>query len=394
VKNCGGCGVKCKTYPYAVSACKAGKCVLTCEAGWKDCNNKWSDGCETDVGKDVHNCGGCGAQCKTVPYASAGCSNHKCMYTCHSGWKNCNNDWNDGCETDIGRDINNCGCCGTKCNALVPYASPKCSNGKCCYTCKAGWQDCNKDPKDGCETDIGKDTNNCGSCGVKCNMTIPYASTKCNNQKCDYTCKAGWQDCNNDMMRDGCETDTGKDVNNCGGCGVKCNQIIPYASTTCNNQKCDYTCKADWQDCNHDMMKDGCETDTGKDVNNCGGCGVKCNQTVPYASTKCSNCKCEYTCNSGWADCNKDMKDGCEIDVGNDVNNCGACGVACKDVPYATAVCSGSKCEYTCDQGWANCNGDWADGCETDVNTDVNNCGDCATVCPVPSFWGGEAKCS
>ncbi|KAG0563932.1 hypothetical protein M758_8G066500 [Ceratodon purpureus] len=445
VKNCGNCGVKCPTYPYAVSACKAGKCVFTCKAGWKDCNNKWSDGCETDVGKDVHNCGGCGKQCKNVPYASAKCSNYKCMYTCHAGWKNCNNDWTDGCETDVGKDSNNCGGCGSKCNSLIPYASSKCSNCKCEYTCKAGWKDCNKDMKDGCETDVGKDVNNCGSCGSKCNALVPYTSAKCNNYKCEYTCKAGWKDCNKDM-KDGCETDVGKDVNNCGSCGTKCNALVPYTSAKCNNYKCEYTCKSGWKDCNKDMkdgcetdvgkdinncgscgtkcnldvpyaytkcnnykceytckagwkncnndMKDGCETDVGKDVNNCGSCGTKCNLNVPYASTKCNNHKCEYTCNAGWENCNNDMKDGCETDVGSDVNNCGGCGMKCKDVPYATAACSASKCEYTCEPGWANCNGDWEDGCETDISSDVNNCGDCANVCPEPKIWGGEAKCS
>ena len=34
-----------------------------------------------------------------------------------------------------------------------------------------------------------------------------------------------------------------------------------------------------------------------------------------------------------------------------------------------------------CNAGFANCNGNAADGCEVNLQTDVNNCGTCAHKC-------------
>jgi hypothetical protein len=38
-----------------------------------------------------------------------------------------------------------------------------------------------------------------------------------------------------------------------------------------------------------------------------------------------------------------------------------------------------------CDAGFGDCNGDAADGCETNTASDVNNCGGCGTVCAEPN---------
>lgn len=40
-------------------------------------------------------------------------------------------------------------------------------------------------------------------------------------------------------------------------------------------------------------------------------------------------------------------------------------------------------CEIVyCDDGWRNCNGTNADGCEVHTDSDTNNCGACGNVCP------------
>lgn len=74
-------------------------------------------------------------------------------------------------------------------------------------------------------------------------------------------------------------------------------------------------------------------------------------------------------------------------DLGTDVSNCGSCGTACPVPPNTIASCSGGKCDFTCKTGFANCNGDPSDGCETNINTDANNCGACKNVC------GGSSTC-
>jgi hypothetical protein len=205
----------------------------------------------------------------------------------------------------------------------------------------------------------------------------------------DAWCKEGTKDCDYNH-KNGCETNVLYDVKNCGDCGNKC-ACGPYAVPKCNKGRCEFSCKAGWANCNNDW-KDGCEKDVGKDVFNCGGCGKKC-ECGPNAIAKCSGGKCQYTCKWGWANCNGDWKDGCEKDVSKDLYNCGACGNKCECGPYASAKCSGGKCQYTCKWGWANCNGDWKDGCEKDVGSDVNNCGGCGNKCPQPKYFGGEATC-
>eukprot|EP00039_Didymoeca_costata_P005423 m.81484 g.81484 ORF g.81484 m.81484 type:complete len:77 (-) comp12814_c0_seq9:585-815(-) len=38
---------------------------------------------------------------------------------------------------------------------------------------------------------------------------------------------------------------------------------------------------------------------------------------------------CNYTCAPNYGDCDGDKSNGCEVFLGNDVNNCGACNNTC-----------------------------------------------------------------
>lgn len=65
------------------------------------------------------------------------------------------------------------------------------------------------------------------------------------------------------------------------------------------------------------------------DPNNCGACGTVCSSSH-VATVTCGGGVCNGTCASGYADCNANKQtDGCEINILSDVNNCGACGIAC-----------------------------------------------------------------
>jgi hypothetical protein len=85
--------------------------------------------------------------------------------------------------------------------------------------------------------------------------------------------------------------------------------------------------------------------------------------------------------------------------VPSDVHNCGACGHDCTSLPHVTGAASctsAGACAFStsaCAPGWADCNGNPDDGCETDVTTPAN-CGSCATKCPDPMAGSGSATCS
>src|ERR1017187_5782750 len=59
--------------------------------------------------------------------------------------------------------------------------------------------------------------------------------------------------------------------------------------------------------------------------------------------------------------------------VPSDVHNCGACGNDCTNLAHVSgaASCTAGACAFTasaCAPGWMDCNGDPADGCETDIS--------------------------
>jgi hypothetical protein len=186
VNNCGDCKIKCAKYPYTIPTCSNGKCGAKCVDSWKDCNNNLKhDGCEVNVKSDAKNCGSCGNKCSY----GAKCVNGKCESGCKPGWKDCNHDGK--CEVDCGTDVNNCGSCGNKCKGAA-YAIAKCSGGKCSLVCKSGWANCDMNWSNGCETDISKNIHNCGGCGKKCVQPKYFGGeTVCSNGKCVEQCKKG-----------------------------------------------------------------------------------------------------------------------------------------------------------------------------------------------------------
>jgi alpha-tubulin suppressor-like RCC1 family protein len=74
-------------------------------------------------------------------------------------------------------------------------------------------------------------------------------------------------------------------------------------------------------------------------------------------------------CSSGFGDCDDDPSD-CETNLQTDIDNCGECDHGCSDLPdNATATeCAAGACDVTtCAVGYKDCNYLFDDGCEHDV---------------------------
>ncbi len=408
--NCGACGSACPVRPNSTPTCGAGHCGFTCVTGFADCNGDPADGCESNQAMDPANCGACGNACNLPNVASATCTGGRCgIGMCAPGFADCNGNPADGCEANLATDSTHCGSCARACTS-GPNAVPVCTASACVQTCIAGYIHCSSNPADGCEIDDRTDARNCGGCGRLC---APANGTgACVAGACGVTmCNPGFADCNHNPA-DGCEVNIETSGANCGSCGNTCGvgQVCSMGvcgsvcmagqslcGTSCANLQTD---AANCGACGHacpagnvcvagactlvcpagQVACAGLCVSTATDTHNCGTCGMVC-PAPPAAVPTCIGGACGFACVSGFADCNHNPTDGCEVNTGSSLANCGGCGMACAPA-NATGVCNSGACGIaTCNPGYADCNGRPDDGCEVNTGTDAANCGGCGRAC-------------
>jgi hypothetical protein len=215
---------------------------------------------------------------------------------------------------------------------------------------------------------------------------------------CPAQANASQLDSNHDRQGDACEcvgvTCVASDV--CHAAGV-CDPIngmcsnpdaaagtactLSNATALCASGACGVaSCDAGHADCNA-TAADGCETPT-TTLANCGACGVACTP-VAHSTPGCDTGTCAITCDAGWADANGDRADGCELDVTTDAN-CGVPGNACVSGLGDVNTCVGGSCStIACASDTANCNAAVGDACEVSLAGDVAHCGACNHACAV-----------
>ncbi len=135
---------------------------------------------------------------------------------------------------------------------------------------------------------------------------------RCHNNKCDTTCTYGDARCVNGAWCNG------------GGCaakqtnGTSCSAATPLQ---CQSGHCvGGTC---------------CP----------GQCPARAN-----ATTICPGGSCQLVCNEGWANCNQNQSDGCEIHLLSDPDYCGSCGAppcrgTCGNFNQGTRECINGRCD-------------------------------------------------
>jgi hypothetical protein len=78
----------------------------------------------------------------------------------------------------------------------------------------------------------------------------------------------------------------------------------------------------------------------------CGGQQMSCPNTANVTAASCSSGSCGITtCSAGWTNCDGNYSNGCETDLNSSNTNCGACGNVCG----STQACVNGTCEAACD---------------------------------------------
>lgn len=286
---------------------------------------------------------------------------------CEKGFADCDGLAANGCEAQVAKDPNNCGTCKTVCTG-ADGNSPTCVDGVCGVSnCTAPMADCDGDGT--CETNTTTSVDHCQFCGQKC--VIANATATCALGCQIDECSSGFENCDG-IPSNGCETPLNTSVN-CGSCGAAC--ALANATASCTSGTCALTkCSPGFDDC--DKLSDtGCESNAQTDPANCGTCGTKCS-----ANQVCQAGKCIVSnCTPPTANCDANPAD-CETNTDTSVAHCGFCNNPC-NLPNANAGCSGGKCTVTtCKAGFADCDGLPANGCETSLGT-TSNCKLCGDTC-------------
>jgi len=120
-------------------------------------------------------------------------------------------------------------------------------------------------------------------------------------------------------------------------------------------------------------------TDFRADPNHCGTCGTRC---PPGASCAYGRCACP----AGLTLCG----DTCTGLA--DLEHCRACGNRCAAWPNTIPRCGAQDCVFLCSAGSADCDGRRINGCETQIDRDVSNCGACGNICP-PGLRCVDLRC-
>jgi hypothetical protein len=328
-----GCPTSCEN-PHGAADCSTGSCISSCANGYQDCDGDATNGCEASIQDTTAQCGGCALACQN-DHGTSACQQGLCVASCASGFGDCDDTANNGCETALS-SVSDCGGCGQLC--ANSHGSASCTTGTCLLGCDAGYADCDGNAANGCETPTGTDPQHCGSCAGAC----PFSTQICSGGSCMVSsCAVGKGECDGDASI-ACETDLTSSLSNCGFCGNVCSAA--NGTPSCSSSACAIAaCNGGYDDCDG-LASTGCEVTLASNVANCGGCGNAC--TNPNGSTSCVGGACAPLCASGYGDCDGNLRNGCELPL-NSVSNCGMCGKTCP-ANGGTPGCAAGVCTTTC----------------------------------------------
>jgi hypothetical protein len=161
-QNCGSCGNACTAPAGKTATCTASTCgVSDCAAPLADCDQDGTGSCETNLQTSAAHCGFCGNAC-SYAHGQGACSGGCQLASCDAGWGDCDDDASNGCETATSSSVQHCLGCGNACPGGA-HATAACKPGGCGLDCDSGWGDCSGGTADGCETQLTSNAH-CRAC--------------------------------------------------------------------------------------------------------------------------------------------------------------------------------------------------------------------------------------
>jgi len=268
-----------------------------------------------------------------IPLLLSGCW-EKTGISCPDNFDVC-----DSACVDTRNDVNNCGGCGTTCNA-----DQTCNNGTCVAACDTGLDLC-----DGACADLQSDPTHCGSCTNAC-----APGEVCALGDCAQFCPGDLTDCSGACV----DTDTNRF--NCGGCDDGAGSNTCAAGEICNAGACELSCGGTTPT----LCGDAC-VNTDSDRNNCGGCDDGAGSNTCAADETCAMGACvdAFACGNGVLD------PGEVCDDGNTLAGDG-CSANCR----STEVCGNATLDASTGEACDDGNNIDGDGCQ--ANCALPTCGD------------------
>ena len=273
VEDCGESHSKCDVQNAINTCTTAGKCEFTCDLNY----HKTADGtgCEID---DKDHCGSHETSCLSTIVTDAECVINGTTKTCKA--TSCADGYHlngNECEAD---DKTHCGSHETSCLSTIVTDAECVINGTT-KTCKAtSCADGYHLNGNECEAD---DKTHCGSHETSCLSTI-VTDAECVINGTTKMCKATNCAENYHLYNDTCEKDT---IEHCGVDRVVCEKA-QNGTADCDNGTC-------MKSCNNTYLLDLCNgscVDFQSDMNHCGDCDAKCDESVIPNGDK-------FACNKG-----------------------------------------------------------------------------------------------